>query len=77
MPVEAASRAPIILAAKPKRLIALAEVIDRTSLSRTSLWRKVKNGEFPPPVRISAGRKAWLEDSVNAWIDARVAEAAE
>ena len=60
-----------------KRLIPTKVVMAKTSKSRTSLWRSVKDGTFPSPVRISAGRVGWLEEAVDAWIDARVAEAAK
>jgi prophage regulatory protein len=60
-----------------KRLIPTKVVIAKTSKSRTSLWRSVKDRTFPPPVRISAGRVGWLEEAVDAWIDARVAEVAK
>jgi prophage regulatory protein len=75
MPSEAAAKQ--VAMPLGKRLIPMKVVLAKTSHSRTSLWRLVKNGAFPPPVRISAGRCAWLEASVDAWIDARLAEAAE
>ncbi len=28
---------------------------------RTTLWRKVRAGEFPPPRALSENRKGWLE----------------
>jgi prophage regulatory protein len=60
-----------------KRIIPIKMVMAKTSKSRTSLWRSVKDRSFFPPVRISVGRVGWLEEVVDAWIDARVAEAAE
>jgi len=39
-----------------------------TSLSRTSVWRAVRNGTFPPPVSVSAGRVAWFADEIEAWL---------
>jgi len=38
---------------------------------RTTLWRKVRAGDFPPPRKISQNRKAWLESEVSDWISAR------
>ena len=55
------------------RLIAPPVVSHRTSLSRTTLWRLVRQGEFPKPVRVSAGRIAWLESAVDAWIASKTA----
>ncbi len=48
-----------------------AQVID-TPLS--SLYEMVRKGEFPKPVKISSRRSGFLEEEVNAWIDARRAE---
>lgn len=42
-----------------------------TSLSRTSVWRGVREGWFPSPVSVSPGRIAWFEDEVHAWLASR------
>lgn len=36
--------------------------------SRTTLWRKVRDGEFPAPVHLSAGITAWKVELVRQWI---------
>lgn len=40
--------------------------------SRTTLWRKVKDGEFPAPVHLSAGITAWRVETIRAWIESQV-----
>jgi prophage regulatory protein len=40
-------------------------------IGRTTLWRKVKAGEFPAPVRLSANVVAWRVEDVRAWINSR------
>ena len=57
------------------RLLHLRAVMDRTSLSRTSIYRLKALGEFPSSVALG-GRVAWVEAEVSEWIDARVAERA-
>tara|TARA_R100000365_G_C2741560_1_gene70222 strand:- start:1465 stop:1701 length:237 start_codon:yes stop_codon:yes gene_type:complete len=47
--------------------LAANEVVRRTSLSRTTIDRMVKEREFPRPVPIGATRKAWIEEEVTAW----------
>jgi prophage regulatory protein len=37
--------------------------------SRTTLWRKVKDGEFPAPVHLSAGITAWKVELIRKWIE--------
>ena len=45
---------------------------------RTTLWRNVVAGTFPPPRTISENRRAWLESEVSDWINTRpIADAYE
>lgn len=41
--------------------------------SSATLWRKVKAGTFPAPVKLSERVTAWRADDVRAWMQARVA----
>jgi len=40
---------------------------------RVQIMRKVKAGEFPPPVPLSDRRIAWVEAEVDDWIAKRAA----
>jgi prophage regulatory protein len=44
--------------------------------SRVQLWKLVKAGQFPAPIKISTNRNAWIHDEVIAWVEARAAERA-
>jgi prophage regulatory protein len=59
------------------RLIRFAEVKHRVGLSRSTVWRLEKANQFPKSIRISSGRRGWLESDISAWIAARVAGAVE
>lgn len=37
--------------------------------SPATLWRKVKNGTFPPPVKLSDRITAWRVDDVREWME--------
>jgi prophage regulatory protein len=39
--------------------------------SQATLWRKVKDGTFPAPVKLSAGVTAWRVEDVRAWMAER------
>jgi prophage regulatory protein len=60
-----------------ERFLPAAAVIDRTSLSLSTIYAKMDRGEFPRPVRISKNRVAWPESIIVAWIEAKLAEAAD
>jgi len=37
------------------------------NIGRTTAWRLVRSGEFPPPIKISPNRVAWRESDILAW----------
>lgn len=49
-------------------LVRFAEVKARTGLSRTTIYRKIGAGTFPPSKPISEGLVAWYESDINAWV---------
>lgn len=53
------------------RILRAREVVSRTGLSRTSIWRMERRGEFPARRRLHGGRVGWLETEVEQWIDGR------
>lgn len=42
-------------------------------LSSPTLWRKVKAGDFPAPVKLSERVTAWRTQDVLAWLQSRAA----
>jgi prophage regulatory protein len=50
------------------RILRIGAVLDRTGLSRSTLYRKIENGTFPRQVRISTRCAGWRESAVNAWV---------
>ena len=43
-------------------------VAQMTGLSRTTIWRLGRAGQFPKPFQISAGRAGYLIEDVERWI---------
>lgn len=39
--------------------------------SVATLWRKVKNGTFPQPVKLSERITAWRAEEVRQWLESR------
>ncbi len=40
-------------------------------ISRTSIWRLERAGDFPKRIRLSAGAVGYRRDEVQAWLDSR------
>lgn len=53
----------------PDRIIRLKTVLDRTGLSRSTVYRKIAEGTFPSQIRISVHGAGWHESAVNRWIE--------
>lgn len=49
-------------------LISLNNLCSAVGLHRTTIYRKVRAGRFPRPVRLGARRKAWRVTDVENWI---------
>ena len=48
--------------------VRLPQVIALVPFSKSTLWRQVKTGAFPKPVKLSARITAWRVEDVRRWI---------
>lgn len=55
------------------RLERIASVCARTGLSRSSLYRLIRAGDFPAPVPLAGRTRAWDAAAVDAFINACIA----
>jgi len=53
------------------RFLRIRDVISRTGLSRSALYRGVQAGTFPQPYSLGARTVGWREDDISAWQAAR------
>jgi prophage regulatory protein len=53
---------------EPERIIRLKTVLARTGLSRSTIYRKIAEGTFPPQLKISIHGAGWRESDINHWI---------
>jgi prophage regulatory protein len=53
---------------EPDRIIRLRTVLDRTGLSRSTLYRKIAEGTFPAQLRISIHGAGWQESEIDRWV---------
>ena len=52
----------------PNRILRLSSVLERTGLSRSTLYRKIQAGSFPAQVRISDRCIGWRQSEVEQWL---------
>lgn len=52
----------------PERILRLKGVLERTGLSRSTLYRKMQERTFPRSLSISARCTGWRESDIDAWL---------
>lgn len=54
------------------RILRLPEVKKLTGLSRSSIYLRMANHEFPESISLGGRAVGWLEQDVNKWIEDRI-----
>ena len=52
----------------PERILRITAVLERTGLSRATLYRKMKKGTFPRQLKIAERCVGWHESAVKEWV---------
>lgn len=50
------------------RILRLGAVLDRTGLSRSTLYRKIEQRSFPRQIQITERCVGWRERDIEAWL---------
>ena len=58
----------------PIRFLRLPEVMERTGLSRSTIYVRLAEGRFPQPVRLGGRAVGWIEAEIDEWVRERIAE---
>jgi prophage regulatory protein len=56
----------------PRKILRLPVVLDRTGLSRSTVYQRVTEGKFPRPVSLGARAVGWIEAEVEEWIACQI-----
>ena len=56
------------------KLLRIAQVTEKVGMSRTTIFRKERDKEFPQGVLVHGRCKAWSENELDEWINAMKAQ---
>lgn len=56
------------------RFLRLKQVMDRTGLGRSTIYKFMSEGRFPQAVSLGGRNVAWVETELEEWMVARVSE---
>ena len=51
----------------PEDLLSLDEVMQITRLGKTSIYRRMQEGQFPLPLKLGGRAVRWTRGSITAW----------
>ena len=53
-------------------ILRLPAVISRTGLARSTIYLRLKEGEFPKPINLGERAVGWLEAEIDDWIEQQI-----
>ena len=53
-------------------MLRLPEVMKRTGLGRSQIYKLVNQKEFPNQIRLGSSSVAWLESEIETWIEEKI-----
>ncbi len=51
------------------QLVKLSAVKDITTFSSATIYRLIKKGEFPKPIKLSKRSSGWFLEEIYSWLD--------
>jgi prophage regulatory protein len=57
-----------------RRILRLPQVVEATGERRSTIYKRISEGEFPKPVKLGAKSVGWVEDEIAAYNEARIAQ---
>ncbi|HCG8206905.1 TPA: AlpA family transcriptional regulator [Vibrio parahaemolyticus] len=54
---------------RPMRFLKLKEVMQKTALSRSAIYRKMNEDQFPQSISLGDRAVAWAESEVDEWME--------
>ena len=53
------------------RVLNVNDVVGITGLSKVTIWRKEKSGNFPKRINLTSRRVGWIESEIVGWLEDR------
>lgn len=55
------------------KALRIKDVIDKVSLSQSTIYKMISQGEFPKPFPLGPARVAWIESEIDEWLTEKAA----
>ena len=54
------------------KILRLPSIKDRTGLSRSTIYLRIKKGDFPKPISLGDRAVGWLEKDIDDWLEQKI-----
>lgn len=58
----------------PPAIIRRKEVEARTGLCRSTIYQRIKDGKFPPPIRLGERSVRWVASEIDDWVAMQISQ---
>jgi len=55
-----------------RKFLRLPSVSEKVGLSRSQIYKLIQQGEFPEPIKLGPKISVWIEEKLEAWMDAKI-----
>jgi len=55
------------------RIMRLKEVIEKTGLSRSTIYNLISQGKFPKQIDLGARSVGWVDTEIEEWLEVKIA----
>lgn len=55
----------------PRKILTVIDVEKKLGITRLTMWRLERKGQFPLRIKLTGTKIGWLENELDAWIDKR------
>jgi len=55
----------------PRKILSVIEAEKKLGITRLTMWRLERQGQFPLRIKLTGRKIGWLENELDAWIDKR------
>lgn len=57
---------------RSRKFLRLPSVSEKVGLSRSQIYKLIQQGEFPEPIKLGPKVSVWIEEKLEAWMDAKI-----
>ena len=54
------------------KILKLPTVMEKTGCGRSTIYKKISEGDFPTPIKLGERSVGWVEAEVDEWLDRQI-----